>query len=163
MAWIKAFHLISLFIWVGGLLGLSRMLGYHVKEDEATRKALSRIEKRMYYFVTVPGGVLSILTGLMLLFGVGREGLGAMETAISYLDPRDAAGQPTTWYITFHVKLALVVALLGCDFYLASQINKLAKGGPPPGKARYSALHGIIATILMAIVILVIAGPLKRG
>ncbi|MCC6573029.1 MAG: CopD family protein [Planctomycetes bacterium] len=163
MLWIKSFHLISLFIWVGGLLGLSRMLGYHVKENEETRAALSRIEKRMYYFVTVPGGVLALITGLMLLFGVGREGVTPMETALSYLAPRDAGGHETPWYITFHVKLALVVALLGCDFYLGSQIRMLARGGTPPGKARYSALHGIISVILMAIVILMIAGPLRRG
>lgn len=163
MAWIKAFHLVALFIWVGSLLGLSRMLGYHVRENEETRAALSRIEKRMYYFVCIPGGVLAIVTGLMLLFGVGREGVGPMETFSSYLAPRDAAGQPSTWYITFHVKLALVFALLGCDFYLGAQIRKLAAGSPPPGRVRFSILHGVIALILTAIVILVIAGPLKRG
>ena len=163
MLWIKSFHLISLFIWVGSLLGLSRMLGYHVKEDEPTRAALSRIERRMYYFVCVPGGVLSIITGLMLLFGVTHPTMSPMESASWYLSPRDGSGHETFWYVTFHVKLALVLALIGCDFYLHSQIKKLAAGGPPPGKARFSALHGIIATIVIAIVILVIAGPLRRG
>ena len=41
-AYLKAFHLIFVIIWVGGLMGLGRFLGYHVGEAAAVRERLTR-------------------------------------------------------------------------------------------------------------------------
>lgn len=223
--WLLAFHLISLFIWIGGLLNLSRFLGYHVGESESTQVRLSRIEKRMYFFVTLPGGILSMITGLMLLHGVGSASDASPREFLSwYLSPWTDAGTRSFWYVTFHVKLTLVGVLWLLDIYLGRQILLLSRGESPrsgvpfgalmaivlfmagflvtwfvgiggeapteplgkaarhlgyavggglglagliggtilggkPGRARFSALHGLIAVIVMLIVILVLAKP----
>jgi uncharacterized membrane protein len=128
--WLLAFHLIALFLWVGQLLFLSRFLGYHVQEAPEVQERLSRMEKRMYLYICLPGGVLAIVTGLLMLHGVGTGG-NPGEALGWYLKPRTEFGDPSFWYVTFHTKLVAFAILFACDLYLGRQIFKLAAGNPP--------------------------------
>ncbi len=159
-SWFITFHLIGLFIYLGGLLNLSRLLGYHVREEEGVRKRLSWMEKRMYFFVTLPGLALALIFGLLLLFGVGQPGtLG--DSLGRYFKPKDIAGSKSFWYVTFHLKFVIVAALLGLDFYMGRQIVRLDQGKELPPAKHFKILHGLMAFLIIAIVILMKAGPLK--
>jgi|GEM_PF-815441 len=159
--WFLAFHLIGLFIYIGGLLNLSRLLGYHVKEEAAVRERLSWMEKRMYFFVTLPGLVIAVVFGLLMLYGVGS---GSDLGVAHYLKPRVQAGDveiPSYWYATFHAKFLLITILVCLDIYMGREIVKLGKGGEPPKAKKFKILHGLMALTIISIVILVKAGPLK--
>jgi uncharacterized membrane protein len=161
-AYIKAFHLIFLFIWLGGLMGLSRFLGYHVREEAPVRAALSRIEKRIYMFVTLPGAIFAIVTGIMLLLGVGHPNTewSTVDFLRYYIAPH--ATQNTFWYVTFHAKLTGVAVLIGCDIFTGMQIFSLAKAPTMPSRVRFSILHGVEALFVIIIVILMVGQPLTH-
>ncbi len=162
-AYIKAFHVIFVIIWVGGLMGLGRFLGYHVSESAAVRERLTHLEKRMYFFVTLPGMVLTIVTGLLLLHGVGHPNTewGAADFLRYYLSPRSP--QNTFWYVTFHAKLTSVGMLIACDLFTAAQIFALAKRPEMPSRVRFSILHGVEALLVIILVILMLGQPLVKG
>jgi uncharacterized integral membrane protein (TIGR00701 family) len=158
--WFKAIHLIGLVIYLGGLLNLSRMLGYHVKESAEVRARLSWMEKRMYFFVTLPGLGIAVIFGVLMLLGVGTE--SSVGEAISYyFKPRTSLGEKSAWFVTFHIKGVAILVLLALDFYLGRQIVNLAKGGEPPSPVRFKILHGMIALVTVLIIILMVAGPVR--
>jgi len=162
--WFLAFHLIGLVIYLGGLLNLSRLLGYHVKENAEVRARLSWMEKRMYFFVTLPGLLIAATFGLLMLLGVGQEGTVGdalqwyYKPRVTPLDGGEAV--KSAWYVSFHAKSALIVLLLVLDFFLGRQIVQLAKGGEPPKAVRFKILHGMIALVTILIIILMVAKPL---
>lgn len=161
-AYIKAFHVIFVIIWIGGLMGLGRFLGYHVSESAAVRERLTRMEKRMYFFVTLPGMIMTLVTGLLLLHGVGHPNMewGASDFLRFYLSPR--APQNTFWYVTFHAKLTSVGILIACDLFTVSQIFALARRPDMPSRVRFSILHGVEAMFVIIVVILMLGQPLTH-
>jgi uncharacterized membrane protein len=98
IAWI--IHVIGVILWIGGLLFLTRLLGYHMREigkpdAKIAMAALSRIELRMHHLVIVPGAILAITGGLWQLTQQGhlmKEG----------------------W---FHAKLTLVLFFIGLHIF----------------------------------------------
>ena len=162
-AYLKAFHLIFVIIWMGGLMGLGRFLGYHVGEAAAVRERLTRMEKRMYFFVTLPGMVMTVVTGLLLLHGVGHPNTewGPADFLRFYLSPRSI--QNTFWYVTFHAKLTSVGILIACDLFTVAQIFALAKRPEMPTRVRFSILHGIEALFVIIVVILMLGQPLAKA
>lgn len=221
--WLLSFHLIALFVWLGQLLYLSRFMGYHVEEAPEVQQRLSRMQKRMYLFIDLPGMILVLVTGMLMLHGVAYVGFADPGEALRfYFAPRTEGGEPSAWYITFHVKMVSFVLLALTDVYVGTQIFRMARGAPAghgwtlgvvmalicalighvsvwltlsaldvgiarqvgyafavaglvggflggrklalkDTRAKYSALHGLIAALLMLIVILVVAKPLQFG
>jgi uncharacterized membrane protein len=154
--WILAFHLIALFLWVGQLLFLSRFLGYHVKEPAEVQQRLSQLERRMYFYICIPGGFVAILTGVMMLLGVGTQ-MSPGEALGTYLRPR-VEDTPSFWYVTFHLKLVAFVILFSCDLFLGRQISRLATGKLPTSGWGLGLVSGFAAFLpVMALVWLVLA------
>jgi uncharacterized membrane protein len=125
--WILAFHLIALFFWLGQMLLLSRMLAFHVEslaEPPACHKRL--------WWAGLGDGIVVLITGLMMLHGVGYPGFDSPGAALgNYLKPKSPEGAATFWYVTFHVKL-VSFTLLACAFaWLGAQIFRLARKQPP--------------------------------
>ena len=124
--WILAFHLIALFFWLGSLLVLSRVLAFHVEsgaEPPAWHKRL--------WWAGLGDGLAVLVTGLMMLHGVGYAGFESPGAALgNYLKPK-VDGAASFWYVTFHVKL-VSFALLACAFaWLGAQVFRLARKQPP--------------------------------
>jgi uncharacterized membrane protein len=140
------------------------MLGYHVKENAEVRARLSWMEKRMYFFVTLPGLAIAATFGMLMLLGVGQEGTVG-DALTNYYKPTSVSPETgekihTAWYVTFHAKSTLIFVLICLDAYMGRQIVKLAKGGEPPKPVRFKILHGLIALVTVAIIILMVARPL---
>jgi putative membrane protein len=65
---LKAFHLIALVAWFAGLFYLPRLFVYHADAfDEISQKRFVVMERRLYYGITWPAGVLTTALGLWLI------------------------------------------------------------------------------------------------
>lgn len=90
MLWFKALHLIFMVTWFSGLFYLPRLFVYHAMSDD--RISIDRfkvMERKLYFGITVPGMILTILFGIGILLS-GH-----------YMEQR--------W---IHIKLALVAVLV---------------------------------------------------
>jgi putative membrane protein len=141
MVWFLSFHIIGFILWMGGLLDMTRILGYHVKEQIPVQERLSWMEKRMFFFVATPGMAITIIFGVCLFFAQGGFH--------GYLPPS----------IWFHIKMSLVLILIGIHFFIAKQILFLRDNPQNMSPVRFKAIHGITGLALIAIVLLVIGKP----
>ena len=67
MLWVKSFHLIFMVTWFAGLFYLPRLFVYHVMSDDAASQARFKImERKLYYGIATPGGLLTVGCGLWL-------------------------------------------------------------------------------------------------
>src|SRR5688500_4204910 len=107
MAWYLIFHILGFILWMGGLLDMTRILGYHVKEENSVQQRLSWMERRMFFFVATPGMFITLAMGVMLFFSQGGF-QGYLLTS--------------AW---FHIKICMVLLLIGVHFLVAKQILSL--------------------------------------
>ena len=73
MLWVKSFHLIFMVTWFAGLFYLPRLFVYHaMADDDAASQARFKImERKLYYGIATPGGLLTVVCGLWLWLGYG--------------------------------------------------------------------------------------------
>lgn len=129
MALIKLIHVLAVFIWVGNLLALTRLMGYHVKQTEETQAQLVKIYQRMIYFIGIPAMILAILCGMILITNVNwsyRPG----------------------W---FHMKLLFVVGIVVADLLVMRQVGQLTQGPDRSRGVRYKVVHGVVGLMLIGI------------
>ncbi len=75
MLWIKALHIIFVVTWFAGLFYLPRLYVYHaMSDDRATIERFKIMERKLFWGITTPGGVLTIVFGTWLWLGYGFEG-----------------------------------------------------------------------------------------
>lgn len=68
MKWILALHLISMVCWFAGLFYLPRLFVYHAEASDAISiKRFKTMERRLYYAITLPAGLLTTLFGMILI------------------------------------------------------------------------------------------------
>ena len=91
----KALHIIAVVVWFSGLFYIGRLFVYHQEanqrgevERQVLKPQFALMEKRLWYAITWPGMIGTVITGLMLLYYWGIPG----------------------W---IHAKLILVAVLLG--------------------------------------------------
>jgi putative membrane protein len=94
MLWIKWLHIVFMVTWFAGLFYLPRLFVYHaLAEDPVSRERFKIMERKLFFGIMTPGGVLTVLFGLWLWLGYGIGG---------------------TWMIW---KLALVMVLVAYHVY----------------------------------------------
>lgn len=128
MTIIKALHVLCVFIWMGNLLALTRLMGYHVKQDEHTQRSMAKLYKKMYTLVGLPTLVFAILFGIIMLI----------------LSPT----KPTVW---FHVKMTFFIPLFICDIVCGRYIMQLNQKTDLSRGVKYKILHGICGLMLIGI------------
>ena len=75
MLWIKALHIIFMVTWFAGLFYLPRLFVYHaMTDDRVSHERFIVMERKLYWGIMTPGGVLTILFGLWLWFAWGFTG-----------------------------------------------------------------------------------------
>jgi putative membrane protein len=131
MHWIKALHVLTVFIWIGTLLSLTRVMGYQVKEDAETQLRIAKICQRMYSLVQLPCMILSIVFGVFLLSSVN----------FSY-NPG--------W---FHMKMTFTMGLVVCDIFCGKAVAQLNKEADTGKGAKYKMLHGVTGLMLIGILV----------
>ena len=66
--WLKAWHLIGMVTWFAGLFYLPRLYVYHAMSDD--RISIDRfkvMERKLFFGITTPGGVFTLVIGLWML------------------------------------------------------------------------------------------------
>lgn len=75
MLWIKAWHIIFMVTWFAGLFYMPRLFVYHaMADDEVSKERFKIMERKLFYGIMTPGGVLTIVFGLWLWLGYGISG-----------------------------------------------------------------------------------------
>ena len=72
MLWYKALHLIFMVTWFSGLFYLPRLFVYHaMSDDKISIDRFKIMEKKLFYGIATPGGVLTIIFGFCILASNG--------------------------------------------------------------------------------------------
>ena len=75
MLWYKALHLIFMVTWFSGLFYLPRLFVYHaMSDDKISIDRFKIMEKKLFYGIATPGGLLTIIFGFCLLLSNGMTG-----------------------------------------------------------------------------------------
>lgn len=74
MLWLKFFHLIFIVAWFAGLFYLPRLFVYHTEtHDEAGNLRFQTMEKKLFFYITLPSSLIVLLTGLWMIYERGLE------------------------------------------------------------------------------------------
>ena len=70
MLWVKWLHIVFMVTWFAGLFYLPRLFVYHaMAEDAASRERFKVMERKLFWGIMTPGGVLTVAFGLWLWLG----------------------------------------------------------------------------------------------
>ena len=68
MLWIKSLHIIFMVTWFAGMFYLPRLFVYHaMASDEISNQRFKVMERKLFFGIMTPGGILTIAFGLWLL------------------------------------------------------------------------------------------------
>jgi putative membrane protein len=91
MLWIKWLHIVFLVTWFAGLFYLPRLFVYHaLAADAAGRERFKIMERKLFFGIMTPGGLLTVIFGLWLWLGYDIGGvwlqwkLGLVALLIAY-------------------------------------------------------------------------------
>ncbi len=139
MLWIKAFHLIFMVTWFSGLFYLPRLYVYHAQAtDEISQTRFKIMERKLFYGIMTPGGVLTLIFGLWLL----------SDNLHSYLQIH--------W---LQIKLSLACLLGIYHIYLGKLLYDFKYDRNKHGHVFYRWLNEIPVLFLVAIMLLAIVHP----
>jgi len=137
---IKALHIIAVICWFAGLFYLPRLFVYHVasqKNDQIT-DLFKIMEHKLYKYITTPSMILTVLTGLWLL----------------YLEPAWLEGQG--W---LHAKLLFVALLIAYHFSLGYYLKRFRDGQNQKSEKFFRVYNEVTGVLLLLIVFLVVLKP----
>jgi len=136
--WFKSFHILGFVAWFAGLFYLPRLFIYHIEAEErqepvksALKEEYSRIEKLLYKLIMTPAMIFTIVMAI-----------GVVSTEPYVLKEM--------W---LHVKLLLVLLLIGFHFYCGRFIRQLQEGTCSINSLQMRRINEI-PTILLGLVIL---------
>ena len=136
MLWIKSLHIIFMVTWFAGLFYLPRLYVYHAMSDDPISKERFKImERKLFYGIMTPGGVLTVVFGLWLWFGYGISG---------------------GW---LHAKLALVAILIAYHVHCGKLLIDFKHDRNQRSHVFYRWYNEFPVLLLFAIVFLVILKP----
>ena len=136
MLWVKSFHIIFMVTWFAGLFYLPRLFVYHTLSDDAPSNARFKImERKLFYGIMTPGGIITIALGLWLWLGYGITG---------------------GWLMA---KLALVTVLIVYHLYCGKLLLDFKHDRNTHSHIWYRWFNELPVLILIAVVILVVVKP----
>ncbi|MNJ44181.1 Copper resistance protein D [compost metagenome] len=125
--------------WFAGLFYLPRLFVYHAMSDDApSRERFKVMERKLYRGIMLPSMVAT------LAFGI----------AMAALNPTLFTGGG--W---LHVKLALVLLLIGYHHMCGAQLKRFARDENVRGHVFYRWFNEVPVLFLLAIVILAVIKP----
>lgn len=138
---LKSLHIIFVVTWFAGLFYIFRLFVYHAEaqlKDEPERSILTNqykiMEQRLWYIITWPSAVLTLIFGTLLLIELP-----------SYLSQG-----------FMHLKLSFVALLYIYQVYGEYVIRKLKKGVIPFNSMTFRLLNEVPTIILIAVVFLIV-------
>lgn len=136
MLWIKALHVIFMVTWFAGLFYLPRLFVYHaMSTDKIGIERFKIMERKLFYGIMTPGGVLTVCFGLWLWIGYGVTG---------------------GW---MHIKFTLVLLLIAYHIFCGKLLLDFKTDRNTRSHVFYRWFNEFPVLLMMAIIILVIVKP----
>jgi putative membrane protein len=137
LLWVKALHIIFMVTWFAGLFYLPRLFVYHaVTSDAPSLERFKVMERKLFWGITTPGGVLTVAFGLWLWLGWFRGAGG--------------------W---LHAKVALVALLIAYHVWCWRLMRAFAADRNTRSHVWYRWFNEAPTVILFATVLLVVLKP----
>ena len=133
----KVIHIIAFISWFAGLFYLPRLMVYHVESDHSDTKATFNIMAyKLFYYIMQPALKLTVIAGLTLV-----------SMNMDYF---------LTIGYWFHIKITLVVFLIGYHFYLNRLRQGLLVGKNVKTSKFYRIINEIPTVILIGIIVSIV-------
>ncbi len=139
MLWVKSLHIVFVISWFAGIFYLPRILVNLAMETDATStQRLLLMARKLYRFMAFPA-VAALVFGAWLWLGYGF-----------------GQGPGNAW---LHVKLTLVLLLIGYHFACGSLLKKFEAGKNTRSHVWFRWFNEVPVVLLLAIVMLVVLKP----
>lgn len=139
MMWTLVFHILGIVFWLGSLLVVTHVLGSDSDSESAeAHEILSRLEAKLFNGIAHPGAIITIISGVILIYGNPGYYLHA------------------AW---LHVKLLLVIILIVLDAVTYIRAKAFHAGRITLRRKECMMLHGGIALVFIGILIMVVVKP----
>ena len=137
MLWVKSLHIIFMVTWFAGLFYLPRLFVYHAAaQDRASLERFKVMERRLFWGIMTPGGVLTIAFGVWLWLGWFRGS--------------------SSW---LHAKIALVALLVGYHLWCWHLMRAFASDRNSRSERWLRWFNEVPTVVLFATVFLVVFKP----
>jgi putative membrane protein len=134
---VKSLHLIFMVTWFAGLFYLPRLFVYHAQaSDPVSLERFKIMERKLFWGIATPGGVLTLIFGLWLWLG-WFQGAGG-------------------W---LHAKLALVGLLVAYHVWCGKLMLDLRHGRNTRSHVWFRWFNEVPVVILVAVVLLAVFKP----
>lgn len=141
MLWTKALHLIFMVTWFAGLFYLPRLFVYHaMARDPISIDRFKTMERKLFWGITTPGGILTLLFGTWTL-------------ALNGLTPY--AG--TSWLL---LKLILVAVLVVYHIFCGYLLREFKHDRNLRSHVWYRWFNEIPVLLLIGIILLAVLKPI---
>ena len=139
MLWVKAFHIIFMVTWFAGLFYLPRLFVYHAEaKDDAGNQRFKIMERKLYYGITTPGAIITIILGFWLIHMMGYGILSAF------------------W---LQAKLVLVTILVVYHLYCGKLLKDFKNDNNRHSHVWYRWFNEFPVIVLIAVILLVELQP----
>jgi putative membrane protein len=136
MLWVKALHVIFMVTWFAGLFYLPRLFVYHaMTQDRTSLERFIVMERKLFWGIMTPGGVLTVFFGLWLWLGWGFSG---------------------GW---LHAKVALTALLVAYHVWCGKLMLDFRAGRNRRSHVWFRWFNEAPTLVLFAVVILVVVKP----
>lgn len=140
LLWLKAMHLIFMVTWFAGLFYLPRLFVYHaMSNDQSSIDRFKVMERKLFYGITTPGGLLTLVFGMWLLVANGV-----------------AAYSGQLW---LHVKLFIVLLLLAYHVWCWFLLRNFKYDRNKHSHVWYRWFNEVPVLLLIVIIILAVVRP----
>ncbi len=139
LLYLKAFHVMFMVTWFAGLFYLPRLFVYHAMsaQDSAGCERFKIMERKLFWGIMTPGGILTVASGLILAF---------------VFDDRGA------W---LHPKIALVLLLVLYHIWCGLLLQDFKLDRNKHGHVWYRWFNEAPVLILIPVVILAVVKPFQ--
>ncbi|WP_339047684.1 protoporphyrinogen oxidase HemJ [Candidatus Mesenet endosymbiont of Phosphuga atrata] len=136
--WIEAFHIISVIMWMAGMLYLPRLYVYHteVKPGSESDNMLKVMERRLLRYIINPAMISTFLLGIMLI-----------SIKKVYFE---------TW---FHIKAFAIIIMSIIHMLFAKHRKDFERNINKKSHIYFRVLNEIVTVLIIIIVIMVVVRP----
>jgi putative membrane protein len=138
--WLKAWHLIGMVTWFAGLFYLPRLFVYHtMSNDQISIDRFKVMERKLFYGITTPGAVFTVVIGLWMLYDYAWVAFGT--------------------HLWLQVKLVLLGILIAYHVYCGKLLLDFKHDRNRHGHVWYRWFNELPVALLVAIVLLAVLKP----
>lgn len=138
--WLKALHLIAMVTWFAGLFYLPRLFVYHAMSDDTiSRERFKLMERKLYWGITTPGMILTLIFGIWMLIDYAWASYGH-----------------SGW---LHAKLALLFGLVLYHVQCGRWLKLFKEDRNRRGHVYYRWMNEIPVLFLVGIILLAVLKP----